>query len=81
VVAVLVTLVAAPNAFAQNCPVTNVDPVDQRVRRDDAVQYLNAINRAEARAQSESGRVVALGDLQGVPSTPMGFIPKLLHDQ
>jgi type II secretory pathway pseudopilin PulG len=81
VVAVLMTVVAAPNAVAQNCPVTNVEPADQRARRDDAVQYLIAINTAQARFQSESGRFVSLGDIQGLPSTPVGFIPKLLHDQ
>jgi hypothetical protein len=81
VVAVLVTLVPAPNAFARNCPVTNVDPLDQRVRRDDAFQYLIAINTAQARSQSESGKFVAVGDIRGLPSTPVGFIPKLLHDR
>ena len=80
-VAVLLTLVVAPNAFAQNCPETNGQPVDQRARRDDAVQYLLAINTAQARSQAESGRFVALGDIQGLPSAPVGFIPKLLHDQ
>ena len=81
VIAVLMTVVPPPNALAQNCPVTNVESADQRTRRDDAVQYLIAINTAQARSQSENGRFVALGDIQGLPSTPVGFIPKLLHDQ
>ena len=81
VVAVLMILVAVPNAFAQNCPVTNVESADQRARRDDAVQYLIAINTVQARSQSERGRFVALSDMQGLPSTPVGFIPKLLQDQ
>ena len=80
-VAVLMTLVVPPNASAQDCLVTNVESVDQRARRDDAVQYLIAINTAQARSQSEGGRFVALGDIQGLPSTPVGFIPKLLYDQ
>ena len=81
VVAVLMTVVAPPNAFAQNCPATNVQSADQRARRDDAVQYLIAINTAQSRSQSEGGRFVALGDIRDLPSTPVGFIPKLLHDQ
>ena len=80
VVALLMTLMAAANAFAQNCPLSNVEAAAQRARRDDAVQYLIAINTAQARSQSESGRFVALGDLQALPSTPVGFIPKLLND-
>lgn len=43
VVAVLMTLLAAPNVFEQNCPVTTVEPADQRAHRDEAVQYLIAI--------------------------------------
>jgi hypothetical protein len=80
-VAVLMTLVVTPNASAQDCLVTNVESADQRARRDDAVQYLIAINTAQARSQSEGGRFVALDDIQGLPSTPVGFIPKLLYDQ
>jgi hypothetical protein len=72
---------AAPNTSAQNCLVTNVEPADQRARRDNAVRYLVAINMAQARSQSEEGRFVPLRDIQGLPSTPVGFIPKLLYDQ
>ena len=81
VVAVLMTVVAAPNASAQDCLVTNVESPAQEARRDDAVQYLTAINTAQARSQSEGGTFVALGDMRGLPSMPVGFIPKLLYDR
>jgi hypothetical protein len=66
---------------AQECQPRSAGFADAGVRREDAIAYVSAINAAQARVQKQEGRYAPLEKLSGLPSIPVGFIPKLLFDQ
>ena len=81
IVGAFVALLTASSAAAQTCSQGNDVSGDTRARRDSAMRYLIAVNAAEARAQRQTGRYTSLSELSGLPSVPVGFVPKLLFDQ
>jgi hypothetical protein len=80
-VCAMVTVLITPGARAQECPPRDADAAAGRARRDAAIEYITAINTAQTRAQKQSGKYAPLNELSGVPSAPVGLIPKLLLDQ
>ena len=81
IVGAFVALLTASSAAAQTCSQGNDVSGDTRARRDSAMRYLIAVNAAEGRAQRQTGRYTSLSELSGLPSVPVGFVPKLLFDQ
>ena len=59
----------------------NTAPSDEHARRQAAVEYVVAVNAAQARAQQQVGRYVSLSELGGLPSVPVGFVPRIITDQ
>jgi hypothetical protein len=74
-------LLVTTDAGAQECQSRNAASADARSSREAALAYVAAVNAAEARAQKEERGYAALDKLSGVPSVPVGFIPKLLFEQ
>jgi hypothetical protein len=74
-------LMTTPSARAQECPPGGADAAEGRARREAAIEYIMAINRSQNRAQKQGGKYESLNELSGVPSAPVGLIPKLLFDQ
>jgi hypothetical protein len=68
-------------AHAQECRPAGDDSPERRARRAAAGEYIAAVNAAQTRVQQHEGRYALLHELSGVPSAPVGFIPKLLVDQ
>ena len=70
---------------ARNCVLSILErgfmDAASRVRRDAAIAYLAAVNSAQTQRQNQVGRYAPLNELTNVPSTPVGFVPKLLIDR
>ena len=80
-VAVFATMLNGSNVIDQPHSDSPVQSSDNRPRRDSAVNYLAAVNRAQAHFQRERGTYGSLSDLPSLPTAPMGLIPRLLHEQ
>ena len=75
-----VQLTAAPS-YAQECLPREAEATGERARRQAAVDYVVAVNAAQALAQKKAGRYVSFNELAGLPSVPVGLIPRVIVDQ
>jgi hypothetical protein len=73
-------LLTSAGARGEECQPLDLDATS-RVRRDAAVTYLVAVNRAQMQRQKQGGKYAPLNELTDVPGAPVGFVPKLLIDR
>ena len=81
VVFVTMLLVIGPRANAETCLHGDDESTSERARRDTAIRYLAIVHAEQIREQKAHGRFVGLSELAGLPSVPVGFVPKLLSDR
>jgi hypothetical protein len=71
----------AEHAQAQQCLHQSNESAGERLRRQAAVKFVDAVNLAQARRQRDTGRYASLADIQQAAAAPLGFVPRLVLDQ
>jgi hypothetical protein len=74
-------LIASVGVPAQQCQPDEPESVDQRLRRESAVRFVQQVNSAQARAHAERGRYAPLAETSSLADVPVGFVPRLTADQ
>ncbi len=76
-------LLSPAAAFAQTCLHGPNETLNERTRRDQAIQFARQVNAAERFANlglNPERRYRPLNELPNLPRVPAGFVPRLLTD-
>ena len=77
----LLSLVSAGSAHAQQCLHGTNESASERERREAALAFVDQVNAAERAAHDEQGTYVPLADAVSLSGVPIGFVPRLTFDR